>query len=232
MSEKYGEDAEERLKSAGIKKVLVFLQAMPQGDHMVIYTRTGGSLEKTMHDMFTGDNKFSGHVKEQILDMTGIDLSRAENVPDLRLMTDWKDTKEALEEKHMLKMPWCYAVPIKPGKTDEAMKFFEELNSTRLADIVRLLRDHDVVRRLVYMQRSAGGDYIIQFLLASSPLDELIMAMTSCGHEICGVLKKGAMDFSGIDFSSQKNVPNVELLFKWDDRHGFKTADQVIAYTE
>jgi hypothetical protein len=89
-----------------------------------------------------------------------------------------------------------------------------------------------VVRRLVYMQKAPDGDYIVQFLLASSPLDELIMQMTSCGHEICDVLKKGAMSFSGIDLSSQKNVPNVELLFKWDDRHGFETADQVIAYTE
>lgn len=232
-SEKFRGDTEDRLRGVGIKRILAFLQVMPvEGDFMILFMQSADSLDKTLKEMFATDIEYSKYLKDQFIDFSGVDMSREENVPKLELLTDWTDTCQYFEEKNMLMKPWCYAVPIKQGKTDDAMNFFNELKWSRLGEIEAVLREQNVLRRLAFLQRSPQGDFIVQHILTSQSLDELLVNVTSCDAKICNFVKEGLKNFSGIDFSDQRNVPKVELLFKWDEKDGFKTAEQIIAYTE
>jgi hypothetical protein len=233
VSEKYRGDTEDQLKGVKIKRLLAFLQAIPdKGDFIVIYMESTDSLAKTLHAMFATDIEYSKYIAGQFKDFTGIDLSKEENVPELQLLMDWKDSQEYIEEKNMLKMPWCFAVSIKQGKTDDLMKFLNEVSRSRMGEIEGLLRHHDIARSLALLQHTPQGDFIARHILASNPLDELIMAFTSCDDKRCNYIKNMAMEFTGVDYSDPKNLPHVELLFKWDEAHGFETAEQTIAYTE
>jgi hypothetical protein len=233
VSEKYRGDTEDQFKGVGIKRMLAFLQAMPEkGDFLIMFMQSADSLAETLHAMFATDIEYSKYLTEQFKDFTGVDLSKEENTPKLRLLMDWKDSREYLEEKNMLKMPWCFVASIKPGKTDDLLKLLTKVGKSRMSEIEDLLRHHDIVRSLTYLQHTLQGDFIVRHILASNPLDELIMAFTSCGDKMCNYVKGMAMEFTGIDFSDPKNLPHVELLFKWDEAHGFETAEQTIAYTE
>ena len=234
VSEKFRSDMEDQLKGVGIKRLLVFLQTLPEkGDFMAVFMQSADSLDRTLQAMFATDVEFSKYLTEQLLDCTGLDLSKGENVPKLELLSDWMDVCEFIEEKDMLKMAWCFAVPIKPGMTDELRKYVTDgFDWSKFGGIEKLLREHDVRRRLSYIQRTPRGDFIVAHVLASSPLDDLILDFASCSSGLCNELKKEALRFIDVNIYEQKNVPNVNLLFKWDEVHGFETAEQTIAYTE
>lgn len=119
-SEKFRGDTEDRLRGVGIKRILAFLQVMPvEGDFMILFMQSADSLDKTLKEMFATDIEYSKYLKDQFIDFSGVDMSREENVPKLELLTDWTDTCQYFEEKNMLMKPWCYAVPIKQGKTED-----------------------------------------------------------------------------------------------------------------
>lgn len=232
VSEKYRGDTEDQLKGAGIKRLLAFLQTMPEkGDFLVMFVQSADSLAETLRAMFATDIECSKYLTEQFIDFTGVDLSKEANVPELQLLMDWKDSRVYMEEKDMLKMPWCFTAPIKPGKTEDLLKLLKEAESRR-SEMEDVLRHHDIVRSLTFLQRTSQGDFIVRHILASNPLDDLILAFTACGDKMCNYVKNMAMEFTGMDFSDPKNLPHVELLFKWDEVHGFETAEQTIAYTE
>lgn len=229
VSEKFRDDTEDQLKGVGIKRILAFLQAMPEkGDYMILYMQSADSLGTTLQQMFATDDEFSKYLAGQFMDFTGIDLYKEENVPDIEQLMDWKDSKMYREEKDMLTMPWCFAAPLKPGKTDELYRLIAQSKSAS----EKFARDHDIIRSLTFLQHTAGGDFILRHMVASKPLDELISEFVSCDNEICKKAREMAMEMTGLDFSDPAYQPHVELLFKWDERHGFETADQVIAYTE
>jgi len=182
--------------------------------------------------MFTKGAKCSSKLKDHFMDFTGVDLSKKDNRPQLQLLMDWKDKNQYREEKDMLKMPWCFTAPILPGKTEDFLKLIKEVEKTRMADAENLLRHHDIIRSLTYLQRTPQGDFIVRHIVASNPLDDLIQSFMACNDKICLEARKLAKEFMGYDFANPKNQPHVELLFKWDESRGFETADQIIAYTE
>ena len=232
-SEKFRGDTEDQLKGVGIKRLLAFLQAIPdKGDFIVIYMESTDSLARTLNAMFATDIEYSKYLTGQFKDFTGIDLSKEENVPKLQLLMDWKDSQEYIEEKNMLKMPWSFTMPLKQGKTEDFLKLVGEVSRTRMSDVENILRHHDIVRSLTYLQRASQGDFLVRHILASSPLDDLIASFTTCDREMCSYIRKMVLEYFGVDMSDPKNLPHVELLFKWDEAHGFETAEQTIAYTE
>jgi hypothetical protein len=232
VSEKFGEDTVDQFKGVGIRRILAFLQAMPEkGDYMVIFMQSADSLGQTLQEMFATDDEYSKYLAEQFMDFTGIDLSKEENVPKLELLMDWRDENLFGEQKKMLMMPWCFTVPLKQGKTEEALRFIE-MGKSRMPDVEKMLRDHDIIRSLSYLQSTPRGDFIVRHILASKPLDELVMDFVGCNDKFCTMAREKAKELTGIDLSDPDHLPHVELLFKWDERHGFETADQIIAYTE
>ncbi len=233
LSEKYGGETDSHLKLNGVHRIIAFLQDIPEkGDFLVTFMQSRNSLEKTLHGLFASGMECSRYLTGQFIDFSGIDMSKEESFPRLELLDDWKETREYMEERGMITMPWCFALPLKEGKANDVLNFVREAKKSMAADIEGMLRHHDVLRRLAYLQRTQQGDFIVFHLLASNPLDELVLAMTSCSDKMCSLARNKIIEFTGIDLSDQKSLPKVELLFKWDESHGFETADQIIAYTE
>jgi len=230
--EKYGTDTDGHFKLFGVQKLLAFMQTMPDDrEYLVMYMRTSDTLDKTLKGLFGKDLKCSKHLTSRFKDFTGVDLSKSENLPRLERLFDWKETREFLEERQMNKMPWCSTAPILPGKTQATMKYMKDAMSRR-SEWEKLLRDHDVVRNLAFIQHTSQGDYVVKYTVASSPLADLVTAFTSCSHEMCNTARSMAKELTGLDMTNQKNMPDLKLLFKWDDTVGFQTAEQSIAYTE
>jgi len=127
-------------------------------------------------------------------------------------------------------MPWCFAVPLKPGRAEEAVRILDKVKA--MPEAAKLMRDHDIIRSISYLQRAPQGDFIIRHILASAPLDDLIAGFVSCDHDTCRKARDVAKEITGLDYSDPRQQPRVELLFKWDESRGIETADQVIAYTE
>src|SRR5271157_3663547 len=123
ISEEYRSNIEDQLKGVGIKRLLVFLQSMPdKGDFMVFYMQSRDSLEKTLSELFTTSMKCSKYMTDSFKDFTGKDMSKKENMPKIELLAKWEEKSKTLEEKDMLKMPWCFAVPFKKGKSEGIKK--------------------------------------------------------------------------------------------------------------
>jgi hypothetical protein len=158
-------------------------------------------------------------------------MTKPENTPRLELLMDWKETHEFIEERNMLRMPWGYTVPVKQGKTADLMKYVGQMMPKR-SEWEKLLREHDVIRDVTFLQHTKQGDFLVKYIVASNTLEDLTKAYMTCTHEMCGTARKFAKDITGIDFSDPKNMPEVRLVLKWDEKEGFETADQLIAYTE
>lgn len=231
--EKYRDDTEGQLKGVGIKRMLVFLQAIPEkGDFMVFFMQSADRLDRTLLEMFSGNTEYSKRLKEDFKDLTGVNMAKEENMPKIEMLADWADRCEYLEEKNMLKMPWCYAIPIKRGRSEELKNFASNMTWSKGGEIEQMLREYDIVRRLSFLQHAREGDFVVQHILTTHPLDELLMSVSSCDSKLCDDARKAIKEFCEVDVTKQENVPKVELLFKWDEKNGFKTAEQIIAYTE
>lgn len=230
--ERFGSEIEGHLKLFGVRNIMVFLETIPgKGDYLVTFMRSTDGLDRTIRGLFGSDIPCAKYFAAKFLDFTGIDLSKAGNAPKLEQMMDWRETHEFIEERNMLKMPWCATAPIMPGKTDEFRKYIKEAMARR-GDWEKMLRDHDVVRNLVFLQHTPQGDFIVKYTVISSPLDELLKAFLACDQEMCTAARRFVSDITGIDFGDPRNLPDLRLLFKWDEQRGFDTAEQVIAYTE
>jgi hypothetical protein len=231
-SEKFGSETDGHFKLFGVRNVIVFLETIKgKGDYIVTFMRSTDSLDQTIKGLFGSDVPCSKYFDERFKDFTGIYLSHAENVPKLELLMDWQETHEFLEERNMLEMPWCVTAPLLPGKAEEVVKYSKEA-ATRRDEWVKVLRDHDVVRNLTFLQRTPHGDFVVKYTVTSSPLDKLMEKFLACDQEVCKVARQFAKDVTGIDFSDPQNMPDLRLLFKWDEQRGFDTAEQVIAYSE
>src|SRR5271157_185424 len=233
ISEEYRSNIEDQLKGVGIKRLLVFLQSMPdKGDFMVFYMQSRNSLERTLSELFTTSMKCSKYMTDSFKDFTGMDMSKKENIPRIELLGEWTEKYETLEEKDMLRMPWSYAIPIKKGKGEEIKKIAAETMWSKGAEIEKMMREHDVVKKVTFLQHNPEGDFAVAHVLTSHPLDELILSVKSCKSEICDIARKYMKEYTDVDYLDPKNVPKVELLVKWDEKNGFKTSEQIIAYTE
>jgi hypothetical protein len=233
-SEKYRGEMDSKLKDIGIRRMLVFLQTIPdKGDFMVFFLQSADSLDKTLSEMFAAGTECSKNLSDRFKDITGIDMSKKENIPKVEKIADWREKHEYIEERGTFaKMPWCYAVPVKSGKSEAMMEYIRNTMRSKSSEIEKVLREHDIMRRITFLQHTSMGDFIVQHILTTHPLDDLLMSMSSCDSKLCSEARKAVGEYIDFDFTDQKNVPNVELLFKWDEKHGFETADQIIAYTE
>ncbi|WP_148266560.1 hypothetical protein [Methanocella arvoryzae] len=233
LNEKYSADIDGHLKLAGVQKAQVFLQTMPDDrDYMVFYMQSRNSLDRTLKDIFSSDLDCSKSLTDRFAEFTGLDLSKEENMPKPELLMDWEERREFLEERQMLLMPWCVAAPVRQGKTDDLRKLIDDIGKSRMGDVEQLLRDHDVLRAIRCLQHTPQGDFVVGYLLSSTRFEDLASSIASCTGEMCNLAKNAAKEYFGIDLSDPKTLPDLKLLFKWDDTVGFQTAEQSIAYTE
>jgi hypothetical protein len=226
-------DMEKHMRDLGVKKVLAFIQAMPSGDFIVEYLETSDDIAKTMERSTGSDTPFQEYTQSWFKDISGIDRSSMMNeVQKTEKLYDWKDSKLYLEERDTLKMPWVWATPILPGKTEDVRRFWK----TRTEDHAKDAEDHfkslDIVRMQAFIQHLPQGDFLIQYMCATEQLDKVLLKCMSMDTKNSKFVKSEYSKFSGMDYTKESNLPDLQLVFSWDDAQGFQTVAQEIAYTQ
>jgi len=64
------------------------LQPAPTGSFMLVWFE--GNVEKAFEDVATGQDEFTVWHRAQLLDVTGIDLTKPEEGPPPELLLDWR----------------------------------------------------------------------------------------------------------------------------------------------
>lgn len=232
ISETRRGDAEQLLRSAGVKKSLAFIQETQIGDFIVQYIESMDDIDRTLMKIAKGDTDFSSYVRNSFKDCCGVDRSNPNELPKLERLFSWKDQKAYLEEQTMLKMPWAWATPILPGKSDEVKRFWSERQGKHLKDAEEHFKSLDIIRMEAFLQHTPKGDFLLQYMCASDQLDKVLVKCMSRDTPSSQYVKNEYIKFSGIDYTKQDNWPQLQLVFDWDDVKGFQTVPQEIAYTE
>ncbi len=232
MCEKRRGDMEQHMHQIGVKKVLAFIQSMQAGDFIVEYLEMTDDLEKTMEKSASIDTTFQEYA-DKFKEISGIERSTMiKNAQKIEKLYDWNDSKLFLEERDTLKMPWAWATPILPGKTEDVKRFWNTRREEHSKDAEDHFKNLNVFRMQAYLQHLPQGDFLVQYMCASDQLDKVLVKCMSADSKSSKFVKSEYMKFSGIDFTKEANLPDLQLIFSWDDVQGFQTTAQEIAYTQ
>lgn len=233
MCEKGGGDVEQYMRGIGVKKVLGFIQEMPVGDFFVEYLEMTGDIKETMEKAERMKTPFLEYGREKFKEISGIERSSMlKEVQKIEKLYDWKDSKLFLEERDTLKMPWAWATPILPGKTEDVKRFWKTRREEHSKDAEEHFKNLNIVRMQAYLQHLPQGDFLVQYMCAADQLDKVLLKCMSGDTKSSKFVKSEYMKFSGIDFTKEDNLPDLQLVFSWDDVQGFQTVAQEIAYTQ
>jgi hypothetical protein len=225
-------DAEQLFRSAGVKKAIAFKQGMQAGDFLIRYYETSGDVNTVLAKVASGDTQFSSFIRDQYKEFSGMDFSKAKDQLKVEKLFDWKDEKKYMENLDIYKMPWAWATPIKSGMGDEVRRFWSERSSKHLKDAEDHFRNLNIVRMHAFLQSLPQGDFLVQYMCTSDQLDKVLIKCMTQDTPSSQYVKSEYHKFSGIDYSNEDNLPNVQMLFDWDDSRGFQEVEQEIVYTE
>jgi hypothetical protein len=225
-------DAEQLFRSAGMKKAIAFKQGMQAGDFLIRYCESSEDINTTLTKVASGDTQFSSFIRDQYKDFSGIDFANAKDYLKVEKLFDWKDEKKYMDNLDIYKMPWAWATPIKQGMADEVRRFWSERSSKHLKDAEDHFRSLNIVRMHAFLQSLPQGDFLVQYMCTSEQLDKVLLKCMTQNTPSSQYVKSEYHKFSGIDYSKEENLPNVQMLFDWDDSRGFQEAEQEIVYTE
>ncbi len=232
MCEKRRGDMEKHMHEVGVKKVLAFIQSMPSGDFIVEHLEMADDIEKMMAKADTMETPFQEYA-DKFKEISGIERSSMiKDVKKIEKLYDWKDSKLFLEERDTLKMPWAWATQILPGKTDDVRRFWKTRQDGHSKDAEDHFKNLNVYQMQAYLQHLPQGDFLVQYMCAADQLDKVILKCMSGDTKSSKFVKSEYMKFSGIDFTKEANLPDLQLVFSWDDVQGFQTVAQEIAYTQ
>ena len=172
-------------------------------------------------------------MRDKFKEISGIDRSSMlKNVQKIEKLYDWKDSKLFLEERDTLKMPWAWATPILAGKTEDVKQFWKTRREEHSKDAEDHFKSLNITMMQAYLQHLPQGDFLIQYMCATEQLDKVLLKCMSGDTKSSKFVKSEYMKFSGIDFTKEANLPDLQLIFSWNDVQGFQTTAQEIAYTQ
>jgi hypothetical protein len=233
MCEKNRGDMEQYMRQIGIKKAMGFIQAMQVGDFFVEYLEMSGDIKETMEKAESMKTPFLEYGREKFKEISGMERSEMlKNVQKTEKLYDWKDSKLFLEERDTLKMPWVWATPILPGKTEDVRRFWKTRREEHAKDAEEHFKNLDIVSMQAYLQHLPQGDFLVQYMCATEQLDKVMLKCMGADSKSSKFARSEYMKFSGIDFTKEDNLPDLQLVFSWNDVQGFQTAAQEIAYTQ
>lgn len=226
-------DMEKHMRDVGVKKVLAFVQAMQVGDFFVEYLEMSDTIEKTMEKSAGIESPFVEQARDMFKDISGIERSAMmEDVKKIEKLYEWNDSKLYLEERDTLKMPWVWATPILKGKTEDVRRFWQTRRDEHSKDAEAHFRNLNISRMQAYLQHLPQGDFLVQYMCAAEQLDKVLVKCMSADTKSSKFVKSEYIKFSGIDYTKENNLPDLQLVFSWDDVQGFQTTAQEIAYTQ
>lgn len=105
----------------------------------------------------------------------------------------------------------CFAVPLLPGKTDDARSFMEELEGTRRSDYADSERRIGIVKESWYLQQTPNGDLLVAYM-ESPDFAKALDAFSQSSDDFDLWFKQRMADVTGIDLNEPLPGPLSEQL--------------------
>lgn len=191
----------------GVTRECQYLQPSPMGDLLLIWAE-GADVMASFASFVQSFEPVDAWWKEQLLDITGIDLNQPpEAVPEVLL--EWSAPGAGGEPKPSLAM----AMPVQPGKADQLRGVRDELTGARRDEFEQSEGRFGIALEGWYLQPSPMGDLFLLWAEADDPMAAFTAFIQS--RDPFDVWSKEQMlDITGIDFDEPPGgVP--EVLMDW-----------------
>ncbi|GBE57828.1 hypothetical protein BMS3Abin01_00754 [bacterium BMS3Abin01] len=203
----------------GITHEFAWIQKSTRGGDLLILHLEAEDIGLAMGRWAAADSPYDTWLKEQLFYVTGIDFTKAEDIPPL---PDVLCSLQVDAVAHAI--PVASASPVVEGKADQLRAWFEELKGPRVDELRNYLERGGLARETWYLQTSPGDDTLITFALVEDP-DKSFRGFTRSEHRFDTWMKEKLLEFTGIDYNAPKTGPEpeihrAELILDW--HHDFQ----------
>lgn len=192
----------------GASREMAWIQPTPDGEVLTMFLEGDdpvGAQRKLMESKGPHDVWF----KKQVQDVTGVDLNRPLAFP-LRGPHYEAGTPMLTDTVRALAL----AFPLRPGATDEWLRFVDEIKGPRRLERQEALRRFGVTRETWFLQPAPEGDIAIVYLESEDPARAFENFRVS-DHPFDRWFKARAGALHGLDFS-QPLGPIPEMTMDWE----------------
>ena len=109
----------------------------------------------------------------------------------------------------------CFALPLLPGKTDDAKAFMEELEGARRADYVASERRIGITKESWYLQQTPNGDLFVAYM-ESPDFAKALASFSESGDDFDQWFKGRLVDVTGVDLNDPLPGPLSEQLSSYE----------------
>jgi hypothetical protein len=118
----------------------------------------------------------------------------------------------------------CFALPILPGKTEDARDFQRELDGPRKIEYATSEQRIGIVREYWFLQQTPQGDMLLAFM-DSQDFASALVQFAQSQDEFDLWFKRRLADVTGVDLNNPPPGPLSELLSTYE----YETAEPVSA---
>lgn len=204
------QEVAEHLRRTGITRLLAYLQRTPSGDLLVQHIVATDSLDTALDRAASSGLEISRWTERQFKEFSGIDWSDPANRPDLQVLLDWRAGAAPSGAETV------FAMPVLPGKRDQAERYWATLRGPQAAEGEARLRRMGINRLHACLQSGEGGDLIVQYLVTAGTIDEMLREAETADSDYDRWTMAQFQEFSGIDwYNFVGSAPALERLFDW-----------------
>ncbi|MBV9279539.1 MAG: hypothetical protein JOZ41_05620 [Chloroflexi bacterium] len=109
----------------------------------------------------------------------------------------------------------CFALPILPGKTEDARSFHRELDGPRKADYAASERRIGITREFWFLQPTPQGDMFLAYM-ESPDFGRALGEFSASQDEFDQWFKRQLADVTGVDLNNPPPGPLSELLSSYE----------------
>jgi hypothetical protein len=113
--------------------------------------------------------------------------------------------------------PFCFAMPILPGKTPELRQFWAEVSRRYAADVQPHMTTVRLHRLVACLQHSPIGDLLVQFVDTDGGICQWLERAAAVPTDYTRWMEQTIRDLSGIDWTRPENAPALQPLASWQD---------------
>ncbi|HMK45832.1 MAG TPA: hypothetical protein VK436_04340 [Methanocella sp.] len=225
LSNARAHEIDEYARNVGQSRLLVYLQHLPRGDFLVQYIQSDVDVATSFKRNLEQHSPIAKHIQRAFMDIARYDFTRPENAPNIEKIYEWSAHEETGLGGQARKC-FIFAFPLLSGKADEFWHQFESRQSNQTI-VEGKYRDQGILRLVEFLQdlqHRPGGLYAVSYL---ESYDDLRTVFSRAPNDV----RQFWLDTSGIDLANPRGLPDLELLFEWNDSSGIRTSEAQKAYT-
>jgi hypothetical protein len=209
-------------------RVIAALQTIPGGRFVVGFIRGTTDMKLSFPMNRQIDLPIAGFIRSEVSNFCGFDWTVPENIPEIRTLWEWNDKKASPAESSICSV---FAMPMRPGKINDAIHLYDELRGERLDAMDAHLRNQKVSKAETFLQHGheghfTRGAFISHCIQSSYPLDHLLSRLATGESDIARYYRKKTYEISGLDWAKKWQLPRTDLLFDWSAKKGIMTSMQ------